>query len=597
VAVNLKDCAPFASEHRIALGHGDAGRWQKLYDEGVGLEQAGTPGPAAKKYAAAGAIDDRFADLQFRWARCLAATNHFPEAKEHYVLAWDLDALRFRADSEANEVVRRVAADLAGEGVLLADAEQAFADASPHGIPGEELFFEHVHYNFDGGYVLAKAVFDKAVTMLPEAIRSRPGPVEEITSRDKCAAALALTQVDECDLAAQVLDMTGNPPFTGQIEHEADQLRRTARCREQRKALMPEVRQEGMRIYRNALDRRPDDWMLHARFAFYLLDGGHADKAVSEWREVLARVPGNAKARVQMELGVVLVRAGRLDEGVSCYEESLRLDPTNAETHLDLGAVLIQQDKPAEAVPHLEAALRYRPEYPNALVNLGLALAKQGKIDEGIAKLRQALQLKPDAFVYVNLAGLLVKQGKQNEAEAEYRHAIALDPGDVMARNNLGTILAAKGALEEAAVHLEEATRLRPEYLKAQASLAEVLISLGRVQEGVGRLRKVVELAPDSPAHACRLAWVLATSRDDAVRSPAEALRLAQAVSEKSGGKNPRVLDVLGAAQAASGRFEEAAQTADQAAKLARAADQAPLADMIEKHAASYRAKHDLREP
>jgi len=597
VAVNLKDCAPFASEHRSTLGPREAGAWQKLYDEGVGLEQAGKPGPAAEKYAAAGAIDGRFADLQFRWARCLAAEGRFPEAKAHYVLARDLDALRFRADSKANEVVRRVAADLAGEGVLLADAEHAFADASPHGIPGEELFFEHVHCNFDGAYVLAKAVFERAVTILPPAVRSPPRRAEEIPSRDKCAAALALTPVDECDLASQMLDMTGKPPFTGQIEHEADQLRRTARLHDLRKAVTPEVRQEGVRTYRNALDRRPDDWMLHARFGFYLLDGGHADKAVSEWREVLARVPGNAKARVQMELGVALQRAGRLGESVSCYEESLRLDPTNAETHLDLGAVLIQQDKPAEAVPHFEAALRAKPDYPDALANLGLALAKQGKIDEGIAKLRQALKLKPDATACVNLAGLLLKQGKQDEAEAEYRHAIALDPGAVEARNNLGAILAAKGALEEAAVHLEEATRLRPEYVKAQAGLAEVLMRLGRAKEGIVHLRKVVELAPDSPVYACRLAWLLATSRDEAVRDPAEAIRLAQRVWEKSGRKDPVSLDVLGAAQAAAGRYEEAVETAAQAAKLARSADKAPLADMIEKHAETYRAKHDLREP
>ncbi len=44
----------------------------------------------------------------------------------------------------------------AGDRLVLCDAEQALAQASPAHIPGDETFYEHVHFNFDGNYRLGK---------------------------------------------------------------------------------------------------------------------------------------------------------------------------------------------------------------------------------------------------------------------------------------------------------------------------------------------------------------------------------------------------------------------------------------------------------
>ena len=80
-----------------------------------------------QKYEAAARIDDRFAELQFRLGRCLAAEGRSAEARERFVLARDLDALRFRADSRINAIIREVAAEQEAAGVRVVDAEQALA--------------------------------------------------------------------------------------------------------------------------------------------------------------------------------------------------------------------------------------------------------------------------------------------------------------------------------------------------------------------------------------------------------------------------------------------------------------------------------------
>ena len=170
VGVNLKDSAPFASLHRAALTPKELEAWEGKFREGKALEEAGKPGEALDRYLSAAAIDDRYAELQFRLGRVYSALANFTEAKRCFALARDLDALRFRADGRINEIIRSVAG-AAGPGVEFVDGEGVLAEGSPHGIPGRELFYEHVHMNPHGNYLLARALFPRVVAHLPEEVR------------------------------------------------------------------------------------------------------------------------------------------------------------------------------------------------------------------------------------------------------------------------------------------------------------------------------------------------------------------------------------------------------------------------------------------
>ena len=73
---------------------------------------------------------------------------------------------RFAADQRGDSPQ---AANRESAGIYLADAEDAFARASDGGAPGKELFYEHVHLNFEGNYLLARTVFEQLVRILPES--------------------------------------------------------------------------------------------------------------------------------------------------------------------------------------------------------------------------------------------------------------------------------------------------------------------------------------------------------------------------------------------------------------------------------------------
>ena len=62
----------------------------------------------------------------------------------------------------------------AGQGVHLLDAAGILAQNSPDGIPGLNFFYEHVHLNFAGNYLLALNFAEQAKKLLP-GINHPPG--------------------------------------------------------------------------------------------------------------------------------------------------------------------------------------------------------------------------------------------------------------------------------------------------------------------------------------------------------------------------------------------------------------------------------------
>ncbi|HLZ87388.1 MAG TPA: hypothetical protein VKQ52_09110, partial [Puia sp.] len=81
----------------------------------------------------------------------------YPTAKQDYILAKDLDALRFRAPETLNDIIDSLCKRYR-ENTFLVDTRAAFEAASDHGIIGNSLLLEHVHPNLTG-YALISDVF------------------------------------------------------------------------------------------------------------------------------------------------------------------------------------------------------------------------------------------------------------------------------------------------------------------------------------------------------------------------------------------------------------------------------------------------------
>src|SRR5258706_2867446 len=228
VAVNLKDCAPFASAHRPGLPEPDQTKWEQLYRQGVELQNSGNAQAAAEQFSAAAQIDDAFAELRFRQAQCALALGRVPEAQQQFQAARERDTLRFRCDTQLNDLVRAAAQAAGSKSVLLADSEKAFAEQSPAGLPGSDAFYDHVHLTFEGNYLLARCISARIEQLLPEQIAARTPVSTPWPSVADCAQSLAWTDWDRRAGLSDMLARLSDPPFTGQINHDAQIQRLSA---------------------------------------------------------------------------------------------------------------------------------------------------------------------------------------------------------------------------------------------------------------------------------------------------------------------------------------------------------------------------------
>jgi len=441
VATNLKDNPPFASLHRDGLSNADRARWQTLYDGARESSEAGEYATAVEQLSEAVAIDDRYADLHFLLAEYLLALDRPEEAREHFILARDLDALRFRADSRLNQVVRDVTADMATDGVRLVDIESAFerSDQSQYGIPGDELLYEHVHMNFSGNYLLARELLPTVEASLPSWITERSdGSV--LATESEVADLLVYTDWDRFRLSLQMFQLMERPPFTGQLgyrqkmtflERELDGMGEKWASPG---AFLP-IREK----YLSALEREPEDLELRVRLANVLTNMGDLGGAAEQWRSLIGRVPG--VARMHLELAQVLADDHRLPEALAEAREAVELDPYLSSARYGLASVLELLGRLDEASVEYEKVLQIDPAHAIAHNRLGLILQQRGDSDEAFAHFSEAVRLSPDfAEAHNNLGVALEMRGERGQAVEHFREALRLNPGFTDARENLDAV-------------------------------------------------------------------------------------------------------------------------------------------------------------
>ncbi len=368
VACNLRDSAPFGSLHRADLTPDQLAAWDKSYQAGVVAETGGDCAPALRAYEQAAGIDDRFADLQFRWGRCCLALGQAGEARKHFERARDLDTLRFRTDTRINGVIRDAAKAGAAQGVRFLDAERVFAGATKDGVPGDEWFYEHVHFKFAGNYQLARAFADEVAKLLPPAIAGRAATNASWLSKDECARRLGFSATQEHDVLEVVLSRIQEPIYHRQLNFAERRARVARRYEELRGETKPAARRRAVQFVREALASAPDDWQLHELLARALFAADEPDAAIAEWREVATRMPHDATA--YFESAQILVQQGKTAEAEAQFQRAIEVNPDFAKAHEGLGLLYARQARTAEAIRHLRAAIRLDPTRAQAAQEL-----------------------------------------------------------------------------------------------------------------------------------------------------------------------------------------------------------------------------------
>lgn len=286
------------------------------------------------------------------------------------------------------------------------------------------------------------------------------------------------------------------------------------------------------RVERTAADRNPDP-------------GGEA-----------GRKHRYIAAAVVIALAAILLFATRgrntvYADPIVLWRACVKAVPHNARAHVNLGIALAEAGEQSAAIEKYRDALKIEPWSPEANYNLGNALSLAGQIDEAI----EHFQIAVDASR---------KLGDRWPVEPMRRWLDRLrNAADDAERHMMFTkILGEQNRMDEVIIHYGHALRLRPGWAEPHA----------------------------------RLAWILATSEDDAQRDVTRAVDLAERAQKLVGRSDPLILDILAAAYAAAGQFEDAVAAAQHAIELAKAAGHDQWAPAMQRHLEQYRLNKPWRE-
>ena len=233
------------------------------------------------------------------------------------------------------------------------------------------------------------------------------------------------------------------------------------------------------------------------------LDEGMANEDAGRLQEALANYDNSIRlkadlGRAHFNRGNILLELDDPQGALEAYTSALVHKPDSAAAHYNMGNAHARLSQRDASVTAYQKALALKPDFADAEVALGVALQDLKRVEEAIVCFRRALAIMPDyAEVYYNLGGALVELGKLDEAVNSFRQGLEIKPDYAEAHAKLGIALADLGQLDAAAASYIAALKFRPDLVEAHTNLAAVLINLGQPEAAIASYRQALETAPD----------------------------------------------------------------------------------------------------
>lgn len=309
-ASNLRHSSPFKSEHRAALAADELARWDEFFDSAQRELDAGRLDEALTAGDAAAAIDDRHAELHYVRGSVLYALERFAEARVAFERARDEDVCPLRALGEVPGIVADVAAQ---REVPLVDFAATVDGTAPHGIPGDETFFDHVHPKIEVHRTLALQILEsmRSEGLLDRTAGWNDALVETVSRRltsrlDRDAHGRALLNL------SKVLGWAGKLEEAGRLAvlatETAPDLAET-HYQAGLTAQLADKLEEAIGHYRRALRLAPNAITAHGNLAAALEADGQTLQAILHYRRAIMLL-GDEGSPYKQQLMDTLTRLG-----------------------------------------------------------------------------------------------------------------------------------------------------------------------------------------------------------------------------------------------------------------------------------------------
>jgi tetratricopeptide (TPR) repeat protein len=242
------------------------------------------------------------------------------------------------------------------------------------------------------------------------------------------------------------------------------------------------------------LAQNPEDFR-----AAHLLFSAHAAQnqqavAIEKLRGIAAQHPRSA--RLQFEVGQLLIRSGQRGDGKSALEKAVAIDPSFLSARLELARLDAAEHRYDAARQNLKAVLALEPRNTAAQLMLGDTEMLADSRPAAIAAYRSVLELDASNVQALNNLAYMLAMENPEEALPFARRAVEGAPDSAAVYDTLGWVYYRKGTYSSAVEQLKIAVEKEPTP-RRQFHLAMSYLKAGEKQLGQKMLLAALNKEPN----------------------------------------------------------------------------------------------------
>ncbi|MGA2534345.1 MAG: protein kinase [Candidatus Aminicenantales bacterium] len=259
----------------------------------------------------------------------------------------------------------------------------------------------------------------------------------------------------------------------------------------------------------------------HVTLGMIKSETGHYEDAIAEFKQALARDPGNFDASI--ELASAYARSNKRREAEETYQQAALLHPNYWLGYSYLGFFYYNLGLYSDAEKMFRKVIELNPSNFNGYNCLGGIFLATRRPDEARVWFDKSISIEPNAAAYSNLGTIYFNQGQYALASQVYEKALRLDPARVRVRGNLArSYLYTPGGSDKAKTAYKEAIRvalgdleINPRNAETRSCLASFYACTGDFTRALAEIAAARKQAPDNlyVLRKCVLVYELASRR------------------------------------------------------------------------------------
>ncbi len=253
---------------------------------------------------------------------------------------------------------------------------------------------------------------------------------------------------------------------------------------------------KGLELYRQLLDKDPDNAVHLNNMGVLLLKSGQPDAASDAFERASIRAPENPSYLVNA--GFALIKLEDYEKAETFFNRALQLDPSHGRAVYGLGVLYLYLNEPEIAYNYFMKAVAFDPMNIQSLFMEAYSAQKNGLWNDAVKGYTAYIGLSHDAVqkanAYCNRALCYMKLGRQADAMKDFDEAVSLNGESAVIFYNRAQGYQAGLKYEEAVLDYTRAISRRVSFPEAYINRGEMSYLLGKKAKGCHDLQRACEL-------------------------------------------------------------------------------------------------------